>query len=98
MARGLSLEDARDYTLIGCVEPAGCGTEWPACGGTGTETYVSLLGAFNLALNDGIYTMPDRAGNYNTKRVGVSTGYLYEMESIEDVFEAYKKQREFFVK
>jgi len=97
-ARGLSLEDARDYTLIGCVEPAGCGTEWPACGGTGTETYVSLLGAFNLALNDGIYTMPARDGSYNTKRVGAATGYLYEMESIEDVFNAYKTQIEFFVK
>ncbi|MBQ9858822.1 MAG: glycyl radical protein, partial [Oscillospiraceae bacterium] len=29
---------------------------------------------------------------------GVPTGYLYEMESIEEVFEAYKKQIEFFVK
>jgi len=98
MSRGLSLEDARDYTLIGCVEPAGCGTEWPQCGGTGTETYVSLLGAFMLGINDGYYTMPGRYGEYSTHRVGLPTGYLYEMNSIEEVFEAYRKQMEFFVK
>lgn len=98
MNRGLSLEDARDYTLIGCVEPAGCGTEWPACGGTGTETYLSLLGAFMLGINDGYYTMPNFHGEYNKKRVGAHTGYLYEMNSIEEVFDAYKTQMEFFVK
>ena len=98
MNRGLSLEDARDYTLIGCVEPAGCGTEWPACGGTGTETYLNLLGAFNLGINDGFYTMPNRAGEYQDHRVGLPTGYLYEMNSIEEVFDAYKQQIEFFVK
>ncbi|MBQ8831431.1 MAG: hypothetical protein IJ017_07510 [Oscillospiraceae bacterium] len=93
MSRGLSLEDARDYTLIGCVEPAGCGTEWPACGGTGKESYMSLLGAFNLAINDGYYSLGKKP-----HRVGAKTGYLYEMNDIEEVFEAYKKQVEFFVK
>lgn len=105
MGRGLSLEDARDYTLIGCVEPAGCGTEWPQCGGTGTESYINLLGAFMLAINDGYYTMPyfdhhsaSKGKKIHENRVGAETGYLYDMTDIEQLFEAYKKQVEFFVK
>ncbi|QSX07859.1 hypothetical protein J0B03_08550 [Alkalibacter rhizosphaerae] len=58
MKRGLSLEDARNYTLIGCVEPAGCGTEWPACGGTGTESYMNMANALLLAINDGFTFVP----------------------------------------
>ena len=37
--RGLSLESARNYCLIGCVEPGGCGDDWPANGGPGQETF-----------------------------------------------------------
>jgi formate C-acetyltransferase len=37
MKRGLSLESARNYSPIGCVEPGGTGDEWPACGGTGSD-------------------------------------------------------------
>lgn len=104
MKRGLSLEDARDYTLIGCVEPAGCGTEWPACGGTGTESYMNMANALLLAINDGFTFVPminaffpAPPGTPN-KRVGPATGYLYEMESMEEVKEAFKKQIEYFVK
>jgi formate C-acetyltransferase len=104
MSRGLSLEDARDYCLIGCVEPAGCGTEWPACGGTGTESYMNLANAMLLAINDG-YTFtpmlsaftPAPPGTLN-HRVGPATGYLYEMKSIKEVMEAYKKQVETWVR
>ena len=98
MSRGLSLESARNYILIGCVEPAGCGDEWPACGGTGSATYFSLAGTLMLAINDGHYTMPGRDGSVNPKRVGLPTGYLYEMETFDELLEAYKKQTEFCVK
>ena len=99
MERGLSLESARNYILIGCVEPAGCGDEWPACGGTGTDTYLSLAGAMLLAINDGYYTMTSRYGEPpSSERVGLHTGYLYEMETLDEVREAYKKQIEFAVK
>ena len=98
MERGLSLESARNYILIGCVEPAGCGDEWPACGGTGSDTYLSLAGALMLGINNGYYTMPGRTGEINPKQAGLPTGYLYEMETFDEVLEAYKKQTEFFVK
>ncbi|MDR0813971.1 MAG: hypothetical protein LBO63_08280 [Oscillospiraceae bacterium] len=103
--RGVSLEDAREYgTLIGCVEPSVCGMEWPACGGNGAWSYENIVNAFLLALNDG-YTpvpmmnpfMPAPPGTPNT-RVGKKTGYLYEMNSIEEVCEAFNKQVTTFVR
>jgi len=99
MSRGLSLEDARNYCLIGCVEPAGCGTEWPACGGTGTETYWNMANAFMLAINDGYNMMPDRHGNPpQPHRVGAATGYLYEMETFDEVLAATEKQIKMFLR
>ncbi|MDR2502511.1 MAG: hypothetical protein LBC78_04605 [Oscillospiraceae bacterium] len=104
MSRGLSLEDARGCTMIGCVEPAGCGNEWPACGGTGTESYMNLANALLLAINDGYTPVPmlnafmaAPPGTPN-KRVGIPTGYLYEMNSIEEVIEAYRQQIDLWVK
>jgi formate C-acetyltransferase len=104
MSRGLSLEDARGCTMIGCVEPAGCGNEWPACGGTGTESYMNLANALLLAINDGYTPVPmlnafmaAPPGTPNV-RVGAQTGYLYEMDSMEQIQEAYRKQLDIFVK
>jgi formate C-acetyltransferase len=104
MSRGLSLEDARNYCLIGCVEPAGCGMEWPACGGSGSESYMNLANALLLALNDG-YTpipmlnafIPAPEGTPN-ERMGAATGKLSEMTSFEQVKEAFKEQIELMVK
>ena len=104
MSRGLSLEDARDCCLIGCVELAGCGTEWPACGGTGTESYMNLVTALLLGINDGYSTQHliiSHTGEREaapTKRTGPATGFLYDMTSIEQVMSAYKTQIEFFVR
>jgi formate C-acetyltransferase len=110
MARGrLPLESARNYCLIGCVEPSGCGDEWPACGGSGTESYMNLVNAVMLAINDGYYNpppMPGMPAGEKTpeggapahRRSGVATGYLYEMENIEQVLNAVRRQIEFFVK
>ncbi len=100
MSRGLSLEDARGYTLIGCVEPAGCGTEWPACGGTGTESYMNMANALLIGLNNGYnpMPMPGRSGvAANEGQVGLPTGYLYDMNSFDEVKTAFKAQMEYFV-
>jgi formate C-acetyltransferase len=107
MARGLSLTDARNCCLIGCVELAGCGTEWPCCGGTGTESYMNLAAALWLGINDGFNPMPPLMTDSlaeaaklkaSETRVGLPTGYLYDMKSFEEVKDAYKKQLEHFVK
>ncbi len=99
MGRGLSLESARNYTLIGCVEPSGCGDEWPACGGTGTESYWNMANALVLAINNGINPMPGRYGQPPaTEPVGLETGYLGDMKTFQDVLDAYEKQVRFFVR
>jgi len=105
--RGFTLEDARDYSLIGCVEPGGTGNDWPACGGTGSVSYINLPNALWLAINDGYLPVPLRFGapkkgdkepEMIKQRVGLPTGYLYEMETFEEVLEAFRKQMEFFVR
>ena len=58
MARGLSLESARNYSPIGCVEPGGTGDEWPACGGTGSVSYLNLVNGIWLGINDGYLPIP----------------------------------------
>ncbi|SHH97253.1 formate C-acetyltransferase [Sporobacter termitidis DSM 10068] len=101
MKRGLTLEDARNYSPIGCVEPGGNGNDWPACGGTGSMSYINLPNALLLAINDGRLPMPlfsPRGGTTSTEQVGSATGRLYEMDSFEQVKEAYHKQVEYFVR
>jgi pyruvate formate-lyase/glycerol dehydratase family glycyl radical enzyme len=96
MARGLPLESARNYCLIGCVEPQGCGDEWACPGGNGTQSFFNLLNAFLLAINNGRNPMPGKDGKYGGQ-VGLPTGYLYEMKTFDDVLNAVKKQIEYFV-
>jgi formate C-acetyltransferase len=90
MNSGLSLEDARDYCIIGCMEPAGSGCEWPACGGTGAATMVNLLKMLMIAINNGVMPGTD-------ERCAPETGYLYEMNSIDEVMEAYRKTVDYFI-
>jgi pyruvate formate-lyase/glycerol dehydratase family glycyl radical enzyme len=98
VGRGMSLESARNYCLIGCVEPGGTGDEWPACGGSGGEAYWNMPMAFVHAINDGHNPMPDRYGNKSERRTGAATGYLYQMETFDDVLNAVKTQYEYFLK
>jgi formate C-acetyltransferase len=106
--RGFTLEDARNYTPIGCVEPGGCGNDWPACGGTGSCSYFNLPNVVWHAINDGHLAAPLRFGapkegeeasdEINDARVGLATGYLYEMESFDQVMKAFIDQMNFFLK
>ena len=95
LARGLPVESARNYCLIGCVEPQSCGDEWASPGGTGTESFFNLLNAFLLAINNGYNPMPGPDGKQGGQ-TGLPTGYLYEMETFDDVLDAVKKQIEYF--
>jgi pyruvate-formate lyase len=75
MSRGLPIESARNYCLIGCVEPQGCGDEWACPGGNGTQSFFNMLNAFLLAINNGCNPMPGPDGRRGA-RVGLPTGYL----------------------
>ena len=104
--RGFSLEDARNYTPIGCVEPGGCGNDWPACGGTGSVSYFNLPNVVWQAINDGCVPSPlnfgeskdGKEGKKIEHRTGLATGHLYEMESFEQVMDAFMKQMRFFLR
>lgn len=110
MDRGHTLESARNYCAIGCVEPGGTGNEWPACGGTGSASYWNLANALWLAINNGYNPMPiwgmdgtsgANSGEKDGKiggQVGLPTGYLYEMEDFQEVLDAFKAQVDYFVR
>jgi len=97
MKRGLPLEVARNYCLIGCVEPAGMAVEWAQPGGDGCESYINLTNAVLLAINDGTNPMPGKDGTVK-QHSGLRTGFLYEMGTFDEVLEAVKKQVEFFTR
>ncbi len=97
MKRGLPLESARNYCLIGCVEPAGCGDNWAQPGGSGCESYVNLTGCLLQAINDGTNPMPGHDGKIK-EHTGLRTGFLYEMKSMDEVEDAVKKQIEYFIR
>ena len=85
VANGVQTEDARDYAAIGCVEITIPGKAMPhAC-----SHWLNLAKCLELALNDGVDPQ-------DGVQVGPHTGILSEMRSIEDVWQAYTRQVEFF--
>jgi len=79
------LKDARDYGIIGCQEIVGCGTDYPAPNGMHPPHASVWWGSiFNMAINNGI-------NPFNGEQASVTTDYLYNMTSIEQVREAVEK-------
>lgn len=95
-SRGIKPEDSWDYCLIGCVEPSIGGSEWPACGGVGINSYVNFVNMFTLAINDGKAYLYNSPVVDTETQLGPHTGYLYNMNSIEEVMAAYKTQVEYW--
>ena len=86
LSRGLTREDARDYGIIGCVEPqVGGKTE-----GWHDAAFFNMAKVLELALNDG-YCRSSKT------QLGPKTGDLTSFKSFGDVMDAYKKQMEYFV-
>ena len=85
MARGLTLEDARDYCIIGCVEPQkGAKTD-----GWHDAAFFNMLRPLELVFSNGM----DKG-----VQIGPETGDVAQMTTFEEVFEAYKTQQAYFVK
>ncbi len=95
--RGIPVEDARNYCLIGCVEPCVCGSDFSNSGGDGNNSYTILPAALWLAINNGVnpFRFPGAPEN---KPSGPRTGYLYDMKSMDEVLAAYKTQIDYFTK
>jgi formate C-acetyltransferase len=88
--RGLTIEDARNYCVVGCVELTGSGCEWANVSGPFSNTWVNINNVLLQAINNGINPQ-------NNKQGGLQTGYLYEMSSFEQVQEAFQVQLKYFM-
>ncbi|MDD3218566.1 MAG: glycyl radical protein [Lachnospiraceae bacterium] len=79
MNRGLTLEDARDYNIIGCVEPQKAGkTE-----GWHDAAFFNMCRPLELVFSNGV----DKG-----EQISVATGEVSQMHSFEEFYDAYKKQ------
>lgn len=84
MNRGLTLEDARQYSIIGCVEPQKAGkTE-----GWHDAAFFNMCRVIELVFNRGF----DKG-----VKVGCDTGDVTKFTSYEEFFDAYKKQMEYCI-
>jgi pyruvate-formate lyase len=79
--KGISLAEARDFAIMGCVEPRVQGKEATHL----TGGFINLPAALELALNNGVWR---RTG----KQVGLPTGDAREFKSFDEVYAAYKSQ------
>ncbi len=86
-AKGISLEDARGYAAIGCVEITIPGKASPHA----VSNWINTAKCLELALNNG-------ADIRTGVQVGPMTGLLDEFQSIDEVWHAYQRQFEHFAR
>lgn len=87
LSRGLTREDARDYGIIGCVEPqVGGKTE-----GWHDAAFFNIAKVLELTLNNGVDPL-------SGERLGPETGDLTSFATYDDLMAAYRKQMEYSVK
>ncbi len=80
-AKGISLEESRNFSIMGCVEPRVTGKE----GIHLTGGFINLPAAVELSLTGGRWRFGER-------RVGPATGEGRELNSFQEVMEAFKTQ------
>lgn len=86
---GFSHEDACNYSIVGCVEPAGTGNEWPACGMTGAESIWNMVDVVLVTINGGV--------NPRTGKVALPCKKLYEYESFAELKAAFQAQMQYLL-
>lgn len=85
VSRGLTLQDARDYNIIGCVEPQKAGkTE-----GWHDAAFFNMCRPLELVFSNGM----DKG-----VQIGPKTGNVEEMETFEEFYDAYKAQMDYAIK
>ena len=82
--RGLSLEDAREYNIIGCVEPQ----KARKTDGWHDAAFFNMCRPLELVFSNGM----DKG-----EQVGIATGDVTEMTTFEEFYDAYKKQMDYFI-
>ena len=82
--RGLSLADAREYNIIGCVEPQKAGKT----DGWHDAAFFNMCRPLEMVFSNGM----DKG-----VQIGVRTGDVTEMKTFDEFYDAYKKQMEYFI-
>ncbi len=85
MARGVTLEDARDYAIIGCVEPQKGGKT----DGWHDAAFFNMCRPMELVFSRGVS---------NGVQIGPRTKDVLDMASFEEFYHAYKTQQTYFIK
>ena len=84
LSRGLTLEDAREYNIIGCVEPQKAGkTE-----GWHDAAFYNMCRPLELVFSGGW----DKG-----EKVGLETPSVENMQTFEEFYDAYKAQQEYSI-
>ena len=99
LAKGRTLEEARDYAVVGCVEIDTPGKEY----GWHDAAYFNLAKVLELAINDGrcincgeqcpMYSHCGGIGN----KLGPSTGSLADFKSYDELWDSFDKQLKYWV-
>ena len=82
--RGLTLADARDYNIIGCVEPQKSGKT----DGWHDAAFFNMCRPLELVFSNGVD---------NGKQIGPKTGDVTTMTSFDEFYGAYKTQMEYMI-
>ncbi len=82
VSRGLTLEDAREYNIIGCVEPQKAGkTE-----GWHDAAFFNMCRPLELVFSNGV----DKG-----EQISIRTGDVEQMATFEEFYDAYKEQMKY---
>lgn len=84
MSRGLSLEEARDYGIIGCVEPQKAGKTM----GWHDAAFFNMCRPLELVFSNGVDC---------GEQIGPRTGEVEDMHTYDEFVTAYKLQMEYFI-
>jgi formate C-acetyltransferase len=78
---GYSIEDARNYAIIGCVEPSSQGNTFAATG----RTFMNLPGVLELTLNNGYCNLTQQIS-------GMKTGDPADFGTFDELYSALTRQ------
>lgn len=84
MSRGLTLEDARTYNIIGCVEPQKAGKT----NGWHDAAFFNMCRPLEMVFSNGIDC---------GEQIGPKTGEVEQMQTFEEFYDAYKTQMNYFI-
>ncbi len=84
LSRGLTMEDARDYNIIGCVEPQKSGKT----DGWHDAAFFNMCRPLEIVFGNGM----DKG-----VKIGPQTGDISRMKTFEEFYNAYKAQMKYFI-